>query len=655
MPPRVLRFAAAVVLLLAVPAWAEETYEVVFHPPWKAGDRLRIEAAGASRWSLEERSGTMPRPPLVREDALALEAEGEVVAVGADGSPTELRLRIVRLARTLVGREAVLVPAGTSVSASVTGGTPRYAVESASSEVGEALRLLLDPAFDGPTDQRRFAPDGRKRPGDGWTVRPEAVADALRVGGVSAPAGSVRGDVRLVRVEAVDGVACLVLSASFVADATGLPTKPGLTTTTSQVSSKVEATISLDPARPYAHHRCTRSLEVAAEGRAPGEAPASFRLLDSRTHELTMRPIPVIRPAPPAFAASPVLGSWVAPVGGGEAHITFRLDGTYGRRWPEGAALRRFRGTYELGASALRVEDAEEPGRLLTVPFRKLEADALELTIDGEPIRFARLAPAPPEIPPLAADPGQEAALRELEAHLAAGRAVDERDGEGRTRLERAARRGQAHLLARLLDAGADPGLVGPDGDTPLGSALAAGQDGAAALLVHRGAPLYLRDGLGFTPLHAVARAGSVELARRMLARGAAIDAGADDGSRALHVALRTARIDMVRLLLEEGADPRVRDHDGQTPLHVAAAVNLVPVLARLLAAGAELEARAKNGFRPLHEAAWAGKLDAVEFLVERGADLTARSELGTPEDVARRREHLDVAHRLMDLARARR
>ncbi len=106
------------------------------------------------------------------------------------------------------------------------------------------------------------------------------------------------------------------------------------------------------------------------------------------TRRAAGRPSDVAGPERPAPVG--VVGVWVAPMEGGQAKITFRADGTFTREWPEGGKTRRFGGTFEVKGADLLVEDSEEPGTVLKVPFRRVGDDGLELTIEGETLRLAR-------------------------------------------------------------------------------------------------------------------------------------------------------------------------------------------------------------------------------------------------------------------------
>lgn len=168
-------------------------------------------------------------------------------------------------------------------------------------------------------------------------------------------------------------------------------------------------------------------------------------------------------------------------------------------------------------------------------------------------------------------------------------------DGEGRTALHYAARRGDMAVLAELYQHRAVRAYVDAadlKGQTALHVACEGGESAAARCLVESGARAYARDSSGRTPLH--------------------------------YAAAKCAA-DVVTLI--GGADPRVvnaRDDLGSTALHEAAKCGRAHACAALLALGAHIDARDARANTALYYAASSGG-PAPALLVQRGADVSAR------------------------------
>jgi ankyrin repeat protein len=232
-----------------------------------------------------------------------------------------------------------------------------------------------------------------------------------------------------------------------------------------------------------------------------------------------------------------------------------------------------------------------------------------------------------------------------------------------------AAERGNAELVALLLEAGADPDGGGAeyDGWSPLMLAAGTGKAEIADALLAGGAHVGLPEALLLRDDEAVARlteaglpaevpnGGSIlAFARtpfaidRLMGLGASADqpdhwgttplqslAGSRDGPNVVrHLAAKglepppeaVARLgdrEMLEPLVD--ADPAVAHRPAV--LIAAVASGNRDLVAWLLDQGADVDARSTDESRhtPLHEAAWAGDLAMARLLVERGAALDVR------------------------------
>lgn len=264
-------------------------------------------------------------------------------------------------------------------------------------------------------------------------------------------------------------------------------------------------------------------------------------------------------------------------------------------------------------------------------------------------------------------------------------------------------------ILQLLVDRGADPRHVTPDGESPLRSALAGGNLAALKFLLERGVP---REQAGLSSLGWAVVLGSVDDVARELQIGGLpnpgsesgtsswfltflvgdpcksqlfLNAGADlherirCGDSAMKYACAGGHAEMVRWLLSRGVDPDERDDFGQTALIVAAehgaadcvdallaagadwraetrtkdsaitSAASVDVVRRLLAAGADINTISGSGYPLLKSAVEAGNIEFVKALLELGADADVTSTGGTPLHSAVMWDHLDVAEVLLD------
>jgi uncharacterized protein len=126
------------------------------------------------------------------------------------------------------------------------------------------------------------------------------------------------------------------------------------------------------------------------------------------------------------------------------------------------------------------------------------------------------------------------------------------------------------------------------------------------------------------------------------------------DGFTALHFAAFFGKAEVARALLGAGARVDVYSQNDLhvQPLHSAASGRHHEVCRLLIAAGADVDAKQRHGYTPLHAAAQGGDAELVELFLSAGADpLAVRDGGDTPADTAEAAGHIDVAHRLREVA----
>ncbi|KAE8745493.1 hypothetical protein FOCC_FOCC007873, partial [Frankliniella occidentalis] len=196
---------------------------------------------------------------------------------------------------------------------------------------------------------------------------------------------------------------------------------------------------------------------------------------------------------------------------------------------------------------------------------------------------------------------------------------------------------GAADCVQLLLEVGADPCCVEPDGGgwTPLHIAADRGAVRTVRLLLDAGAALAATTWeRGLSPLHVAAEAGWSEVVSLLLDRGADPAALTLRRQTPLHLAARAQSVDCVETLLREArSDPNAADVDQRTPLHsaVGKAIVAYDMVEMLINARADVNARDRYGYTPLHVAALNELSTCVETLLFHGADVSARTRGGTP------------------------
>jgi ankyrin repeat protein len=190
-----------------------------------------------------------------------------------------------------------------------------------------------------------------------------------------------------------------------------------------------------------------------------------------------------------------------------------------------------------------------------------------------------------------------------------------------RTHLHKAAAKGRATIVAKMLDSGADPTLVDDHGQSALTLAVRAGHDDIATMLLDAGADAGTvsdddrrvgRAGLDGQALLQAARRGDVSAIRRALAAGHEPDAPTgDEGMPLVHAAALAGQVEVVRLLLDAGADPNVMGPYGSNALGAAqwGSVNL-------------FHAEGGPAARPVTDIDQTGYVETVRLLLDAGVDV---------------------------------
>jgi ankyrin repeat protein len=191
-------------------------------------------------------------------------------------------------------------------------------------------------------------------------------------------------------------------------------------------------------------------------------------------------------------------------------------------------------------------------------------------------------------------------------------------------------------ITALLLDHGADPNVVLPDGTPLIASAVRHVSPELIALLAEAGTDFNQRDKDGRTVLH-----GALDRHLRDTAVFAALlEAGADpnlqhkDGTTVLHqVAWEgsgrgSGRMEIVKTLIAHGADPNIGDNRGRTPLAGDVSARLVPLLVE---AGSDLAVTDHEGLTPL---AWVVQFERMSktaiAMIDKGADVNVEDKSGS-------------------------
>ena len=251
-----------------------------------------------------------------------------------------------------------------------------------------------------------------------------------------------------------------------------------------------------------------------------------------------------------------------------------------------------------------------------------------------------------------------------LDLALASGARVNDKDSYNGTGLIRAAERGHAAIVGRLVQAGIDLDHVnrlgwtalheavilgdgseryvdtvrvltaagvdagipaGRDGKTALEHAQSNGQDAVATTLREATQDQADPD----AALLAAAASGDADRVAQAIRSGADLEIRDESGSTPLLLAVANDRLEAARVLVHLGADPDALDDRHDTPWLVTGVTGSVPMADLLLTADPDLTIRNRFGGISVIPASERGHVDYVRRVVQTDIDLDHVNDLG--------------------------
>lgn len=238
-----------------------------------------------------------------------------------------------------------------------------------------------------------------------------------------------------------------------------------------------------------------------------------------------------------------------------------------------------------------------------------------------------------------------------LELTLAHGADVASLDSYFGTGLIRAAERGHAHIIGRLLQTNIDVDHINNLGWTAMHEAIIFGDDSqnyldTVRLLIAGGAEVELPTrARPRTPIELAADANQVNITETL--SRAVSQQKVEDYDDLLLQAASDGDADLAAIALGNGADLETRDAKGRTPLLLAATFDRLALARLLVFLGADPDALDARHDTPFLVTGVTGSVEMLEIVLTAGPDMTILNRFGgTALIPASERGHLDYVRR---------
>jgi hypothetical protein len=262
-----------------------QDYEIRMTRAAETGERYELIASGSS----SEQMTMSSQGRVLRKNKIFISAklEGIVTVLEVDELKQEKKLSLL-VSKSLMytnvnDKEEEALPKGTQVIAQRRDGKKEFLIDGkiANEDIAKMLDIFITIPATQVTDDDIFGTKERKNVGDSWAVNNVNALKDLASDGIVVDLAKMEGSAKLERIVEVEGIKCLLLSASIEINGVAPPLPSGLTVEKSNVSAILTGEYPIDISiRPFSQiHNMT--MAFVAKGKLKPDAPEVALSLDS--------------------------------------------------------------------------------------------------------------------------------------------------------------------------------------------------------------------------------------------------------------------------------------------------------------------------------------------------------------------------------------
>jgi hypothetical protein len=282
------------IALIACSRVFAQDYEIRMTRAFETGERYELMASGS--YSQQITMSSQGQVLRKSKKFISAKLEGIVTVLEVDELKREKKISLLvsksMMYSNVNDREEEALPKGTQVIAQRRDGKKEFFIDGkiANEDIDDMLDIFITIPATQATDDDIYGTKERKNVGESWAVNSVNALKDLASDGMVVDLAKMEGSTKLERIVEVEGIKCLLLSASIEVSGVVPPLPSGLTVEKSNVSAIFTGEFPLDISiRPLSQiHKMT--FEFVAKGKSSPDAPeVTLSMVSSKSGNIKAR------------------------------------------------------------------------------------------------------------------------------------------------------------------------------------------------------------------------------------------------------------------------------------------------------------------------------------------------------------------------------